>query len=568
MKISAYIAIFTALFYSACSKAESAFVAPSAKSYNVAFAVGDTRVDYSASERGAIDLGWTDGDVIYVATADGTWGSGYREEAKKPKIFTFDEATGLFRGDAEIAGGEYTFRAQYAVENQRTYVLARSASNKLLASQTQSAAGMAHMKEYDCMVAQTTATIGDNSVPTFAMKHLYSFVRIAIVNSTDKAQTPTSISFRVPGKALNGIFDITDLDKATIAPKSATSDTATLSLDGITIARGATFDAYMVIAPFDGFSGVAEIEVATATDRYRLEKPLSGFAVERAKLYKTTIKLCGDTLVDDGGGDTPDSGEPAIEGRTGWAELPAYKEGADFVYHFHSAQKGSSVERNYSFCFDKSKRASCWVAYPIHTSHIRGSASRSNEFLFDPDLTESWQANMFRSYTGAYDRGHQIAAADRKCSQEMMDQTFYATNMTPQQSNFNQKLWATLEGRVRGYACADTLYVVTGAYFGTTWDSSIARSTTDCDGNTCPTPTHYYKVLLRTKSGSTGKSVRNCSAMELKCVGIWLTHENNSSTTVPTSAFCSVADIEAKTGFRFFVNVPNAPKDTFSASEW
>lgn len=567
MKISTYFALFTALFYAACAKTD-ALIMPADREYNLSFAVGDTRVDYTANERGTIDLGWCDGDAIYIATSDGTWGSGYREEAKKPKTFTYDSATGLFKGDATIAGGTYTFRAQYAVESQRTYVLATSASNKLLSAQSQSAAGMVHLKTYDCMVAQTTATVSADAVPTFSMKHLYSFICIAIKNETSSAQAPTSVSFRVPGKSLNGIFTITDLDAATISAKSGNTETTTLSLSNITVAKGETFNTYMVVAPFSAFSGTVEIEVATASDTYRLEKPLASFSVERAKLYKTTIALNASTHV---GGDDTDTGIPAIEGRTGWAELPAYKENSDFIYRFHTASNGTSVVRNYSFCFDKSKRASWWVAYPLHSCYTSGSADRSNsEFGYDPDVASSYQANMYSSYRGSYDRGHQIPAADRRCSQDMMDQTFYSTNMTPQYSTFNQKLWATLEQKVRSYAysCSDTLYVVTGAHFGSSWDSSIASSTTDRDGKTCPTPTHYYKVLLRTKSGRTGKSVRNCSASELKCVGFWLTHENNSSTTVPSSCMCSVADIEAKTGLTFFVNVPNAPKDTFSASEW
>lgn len=565
MKISAYFAIFTALFYTACVKTDCPIV-PAGKHCNISFAVSNTRVDYTTNDRGSIDLGWCDGDAIYVATSDGTWGSGYKEEAKKPKTFTYNSATGLFEGNATIPGGEYTFRAQYAVENQRTYVLARNASNKLLSAQSQSAEGMAHLKEYDCMVAQTTATVADDAIPTLAMKHLYSFICIAIKNETDSAQTPTSVSFRVPGKDLNGIFNIADLEEATISSKSANTETTTLSLRDITIAKGDTFNTYMVVAPFSGFSGTLEIEVATASERYRLEKTLSSFTVERAKLYKTAIALNKTTLV--GGGESGDTGTPAIEGRTGWAELPAYKANSNFIYHFHSASNGTSVVRNYSFCFDKSKRASWWVAYPLHSSYTQNNVSRENNFDYDPDITASYQANMYSSYRGSYDRGHQIPFADRKCSREMADQTFYATNMTPQYSTFNQKLWANLEMQVRSYACADTLYVVTGAHFGTQWNSSIASSTTDRDGNTCPTPTHYYKVLLRTKSGRTGKSVRNCSASELKCVGFWLTHENNSSTSVPSSCYCSVADVEAKTGLTFFVNVPNAPKDTFSVSEW
>lgn len=218
-------------------------------------------------------------------------------------------------------------------------------------------------------------------------------------------------------------------------------------------------------------------------------------------------------------------------------------------------------------CFDKSKRAANWIAYPLHSCYT-GSLKRENNFCYDPDISEAYQAYMGSSYNGNYDRGHQLPNADRTCSRAMADQTFYSTNMTPQASQFNQQGWATLEIRLRdSYMCADTLYVVTGAHFGTDWDSSIARSTTDREGKVCPTPTHYYKVLLRTKSGRTGKSVTDCTASELKCVCFLYKHVSSFSSVTATD-LCSVTDIEGLTGFTFFTNVPNAPKESFSASEW
>lgn len=149
--------------------------------------------------------------------------------------------------------------------------------------------------------------------------------------------------------------------------------------------------------------------------------------------------------------------------------------------------------------------------------------------------------------------------ADRKASVEDGKTTFYFTNMTPQLGALNQNDWNDLEGSVRGMICSDTLYVVTGAHF----DGSTSSSTTDNNGKSCPVPTHYYKVLLRTKKGNTGKRVHNCSADELKCIGYWVKHDGTSS--IQTK---SVADIEALTGFTFFANVPNAPKSTYNASEW
>ena len=240
-----------------------------------------------------------------------------------------------------------------------------------------------------------------------------------------------------------------------------------------------------------------------------------------------------------------------------WAELPECKASSDYIYNTHYGQLGTnSHARNYTYCFSPEHRASLWVAYPLHKSHTSGSGNRNNsDFGYDPSVSTSYQANLGAgSYSGWYDRGHQLPAADRKCSQQMMDQTFYATNMTPQQGNFNQNKWGVLEGKVRNMTCADTLFVVTGAWFGGEHDSSIDSSTTDKSGNRCPTPTHYYKALLRTSKGNTGYCIDEVKdAAQLRAIVFWLEHANTGDNTTITASDCiTVNELERITGFDFF----------------
>ena len=260
-----------------------------------------------------------------------------------------------------------------------------------------------------------------------------------------------------------------------------------------------------------------------------------------------------------------------------WAELPVCKEEKNYIFNSHYGTMGTkSNARNYTYCFDPSVRASLWVAYPLHKSYTSGEGNRNNSsFGYDPKVDDELQANLGRgSYNGWYDRGHQLPAADRKCSQQMMDQTFYATNMTPQQYNFNQNKWGVLEGRVRNMVCSDTLYVVTGAYFGGQHHSSIDSKTTDKSGKNCPTPTHYYKALLRTKKGNTGKRIDEITdASELRAIVFWFEHQDTGDDTTITSADCiSVADLEQITGFTFFPmlndSIEAEVKSTKVASEW
>ena len=260
-----------------------------------------------------------------------------------------------------------------------------------------------------------------------------------------------------------------------------------------------------------------------------------------------------------------------------WAELPICKEENNYIFNTHYGTMGlKSNARNYTYCFDPSVRASLWVAYPLHKSYTSGEGNRNNSsFGYDPKVDDEFQANLGRgSYNGWYDRGHQLPAADRKCSQQMMDQTFYATNMTPQQYNFNQNKWGVLEGKVRNMVCNDTLFVVTGAYFGGQHHSSIDSKTTDKSGNNCPTPTHYYKALLRTKKGNTGKRIDEITqASELRAIVFWFEHQDTGDDTTITSADCiTVTELEEITGFTFFPMLDDSieaqVKSTKVASEW
>lgn len=246
--------------------------------------------------------------------------------------------------------------------------------------------------------------------------------------------------------------------------------------------------------------------------------------------------------------------DPYVEGHAAaWAELPARRESADYVYVSHFASLGGRNVRNYSYCYDKTLHTAHWVAYPLHGVY-RGTVDRTNEFGYDPKIDYSWQPDLGAgSYRGSYDRGHQLPSADRTATRELNEQTFYATNMTPQLDRLNQDMWARLESKVRTQMCSDTLYVVTGCHY-----ASTATTTTDRKGMVCPVPTNYFKVLLRTRSGDSGKRIADCSADELKAIGFWVEQRSYGDIDPPASLCRSVAEIEALTGFTFFPNLSEA----------
>ncbi len=271
-----------------------------------------------------------------------------------------------------------------------------------------------------------------------------------------------------------------------------------------------------------------------------------------------------------------------------WGEQPEYSNSgnANLVHktYFTTLSNGKRV-RNYSICFDTEKKVAHWVAYPIHSSYTNypnydadTSGGRTNAWAFDDAVTEysatsnshytilrydytnpkidaKYQANIVSGGFGnnslgeRLDRGHMLPSASRLASYQTNAQTFYATNIMPQQSDFNQKVWGTLEGKVRDAKCSDTIFVVTGTLFKnsptfTSRERTITR------------PSHCFKLLLRTKSGTTRKKISDIkSASELKCIAFLFENTTAGASTSISQAVTSVAEIEELSGFTFFRNL-------------
>ena len=265
---------------------------------------------------------------------------------------------------------------------------------------------------------------------------------------------------------------------------------------------------------------------------------------------------------------------PAPKGKTahaGWAELPTQKTSNDIYITSHLL---GDNRRNYTVCYSREQRAPLWVAAPVHRTY-KGDVKRVDNYDFDPTLPVNIQITLNRSY-GDYTRGHMLGSGERTASREMNNQTFYVTNIAPQlREGFNERggAWNNLEYFVDRQICADTLYVVTGAiyddYTATDGTNIKARTTVNKNDNKrVGVPTAYYKALLRTKSGRTGKSVVECKASELKCAAFIIPHRSDVGHKPTAEDMISIKELERLTGVNFFANVPNAPESKAEAKDW
>lgn len=93
-----------------------------------------------------------------------------------------------------------------------------------------------------------------------------------------------------------------------------------------------------------------------------------------------------------------------------------------------------------------------WVIEDLRNEQLVGSAVRKDNFKQDPDLKKDKKPRARLSdYRGSgLDRGHQAPARNFASSQRMMDESFYLSNMAPQQgAGFNGGIWRRLEDHVR-----------------------------------------------------------------------------------------------------------------------
>ena len=233
---------------------------------------------------------------------------------------------------------------------------------------------------------------------------------------------------------------------------------------------------------------------------------------------------------------------------------------------------GGKTARSYTVCYSAEHHCPLWVAAPRHSMYV-GSAGRNDSYRQDPDIPGNIQYNS-KSTGGGCNKGHMLGSAERTSTKATNRDVFFYTNIAPQlSSNFNTGggRWNVLEDYVDTQVCADTLYEVVGCYFDRYTDAYGATqtpSTISFGGrNDVSMPTMFYYVLMRTKSGNSKKALKDCTADEIKCVAFVRSHVNVRQ-AVTARELMSVADLERITGVTYFPNVPNAPKNTFKASDW
>lgn len=243
------------------------------------------------------------------------------------------------------------------------------------------------------------------------------------------------------------------------------------------------------------------------------------------------------------------SGDGAVKGLL---EVPELRPSNIFVSHF--TKVGNKDVMTYCYEFDRLKIHTRWVAYRFDAITRESNTSRSNAWADDPALPEVYRIGT--GYFPGFDRGHICPSADRLYSLEANMQTFYMSNMSPQDNSFNSGVWVLLEDLVRrcgrSATFADTLYVVKG---GTIADGQIRSYLERTPTMKITVPKYYFTALLSVKDGS------------YSSIGFLLEHNKTNAYKTDLSEFAmSIDKLEDFTGINFFSNLPETTEDAVEAS--
>ena len=196
----------------------------------------------------------------------------------------------------------------------------------------------------------------------------------------------------------------------------------------------------------------------------------------------------------------------------------------------------------FTVSYNQSLRIPNWVFYELTAEETTGPFSRKGkDFQQDPSACVS-QADAYDYRGSGWSRGHMAPAADFKWSDTAMSETFYYTNICPQDRELNNRYWNTLENKVRSWANQfGRVYVVTGPIIGKNVNGTVGT-------HGVIVPDAFFKAILApTADGWTS---------------IAFVMENTPDQRLFKDCATTVNTVEKLTGFDFFSSLDDAVEES------
>ena len=197
---------------------------------------------------------------------------------------------------------------------------------------------------------------------------------------------------------------------------------------------------------------------------------------------------------------------------------------------------------NYSVSFCENIKMSEWTIYYTTKQRQFGKLPRKNNFRQDPSLNGR-DAKLNHYAKSGYDRGHLVPANDMKFDTTAMSESFYMTNVVPQNPAFNRGIFRKLEKRFREWVNEfDSIVIITGLIKNDVTEYINGENRTDIyDSSFIPVPSLFYKVFFDIE--------------ENRAISFILPNDKSNSSNLLDYAV-PIDSLERITGIDFFYKMP------------
>ena len=189
-----------------------------------------------------------------------------------------------------------------------------------------------------------------------------------------------------------------------------------------------------------------------------------------------------------------------------------------------------------------------WVAYELTAEEVEGNFKTQCSFSRDPDVRSPKASREDYSNTG-WDKGHMAPRADMKWSERALIESYYFTNICPQNHSMNAGAWNRIEQLARRNARRyGAVYIVCGPMFTEGRYGTIGQAKVHV-------PDAFFKAFLTVDS-------RGYHAVAFVV-------ENNPQTSRPRNYAMSVDSLESMLGRDLYPQLPDTLAEaSFVWSDW
>ena len=242
----------------------------------------------------------------------------------------------------------------------------------------------------------------------------------------------------------------------------------------------------------------------------------------------------------------PDSEQPAAAGDDS---------NALFGYPSKGSSRTQLIERDaYTLLFSYDDLTPVWVSWHIDGGDM--GTGRKADFKGDPDVPDEYRLYKDDYTNSGFDRGHVCPNADRNNNDKEQQETFYMTNIVPQNPMNNQQTWQDLEEYLQGLAENNSeVYIIAGPAGVGGYDENgdyqeAIETTVDRKTVEITVPEYVWKVALIMNNDNNdlerAEEIGGCSPLAVIM-------PNRDTTDRHWSKYvCTIDDVEKLTGFDFF----------------